>query len=101
MADVHLVRFSPGHIELRQNEIVLKPMAKELSEKLQAWTGLRWMVVLSEERGDPTLEEQAAEKIAAKLRAAEDDPLVRQVLKTFPDAAISGLRESGDSDDNS
>jgi DNA polymerase-3 subunit gamma/tau len=100
VSDVHLVRFSPGHIELRQNDVVLRPMAGELGEKLQAWTGRRWIVALSDERGDPTLEEQAAEKVAAKLRAAADDPLVRQVLKTFPDAEISGLREPGDSDDN-
>ena len=100
VSDVHLVRFSPGHIELRQNEIVLKPMAGELGEKLQAWTGRRWMVALSEEPGEPTLEERAAAKVAAKLRAAEDDPLVRQVLKIFPDAQISGLRESDESDDN-
>ena len=100
VSDVHLVRFSQGHIELRQNEIVLKPMAGELGEKLQAWTGRRWMVALSEEPGEPTLEKRAAAKVAAKLRAAEDDPLVRQVLKIFPDAQISGLRESDESDDN-
>ena len=101
MSDVHLVRFSPGHIELRQNEIVLKPLATELSEKLRAWTGRQWMVVLSDQRGELTLEEQAVEKVAAKLRAAQDDPLVRQVLKTFPDAEISGLRDDADTDDNS
>ena len=100
VSDVHLVRFSPGHIELRQNEIVLKPMAGELGEKLQAWTGRRWMVALSEEPGEPTLEERAAAKVVANLRAAEDDPLVRQVLKIFPAAQISGLRESDESDDN-
>ena len=100
VSDVHLVRFSPGHIELRQNEVVLKPLAGELGEKLQAWTGRRWMVALSEELGEPTLEEQAEVKFAAKLRAAEDDPLVRQVLKKFPDARITGLRESDESDDN-
>ena len=100
VSDVHLVRFSPGHIELRQNEVILKPLAGELGEKLKTWTGRRWMVSLSEEAGEPTLEEQAEAKIAAKLRAAEDDPLVRQVLKIFPDARISGLRESDESDDN-
>ena len=100
VSDVHLVRFSPGHIELRQNEVILKPLAGELGEKLQVWTGRRWMVALSEEPGEPTLEEQAEVKIAAKLRAAEDDPLVRQVLKIFPDARIAGLRESNESDDN-
>ena len=100
VSDVHLVRFQPGHIELRQNDIVLKPLAGELGEKLQAWTGRRWMVALSEESGAPTLEEQAAAKTAAKLRAAEDDPLVSQVLKIFPDAHITGLRESDESDDN-
>ena len=100
VSDVHLVRFSPGHIELRQNEVILKPLAGELGEKLKTWTGRRWMVSLSEEAGEPTLEEQAEAKIAAKLRVAGDDPLVRQVLKIFPDARISGLRESDESDDN-
>ncbi|MEE8171658.1 MAG: DNA polymerase III subunit gamma/tau [Alphaproteobacteria bacterium] len=100
VSDVHLVGFSPGHIELRQNDVVLKPLAGELGEKLRAWTGRRWMVALSEEPGEPTLEEQAEAKVAAKMRAAEDDPLVRQVLKIFPDAEISGLRESDESDDN-
>jgi len=100
VSDVHLVRFSLGHIELRQNEIVLKPLVGELGEKLQAWTGRRWMVALSEESGEPTLEERAAAKVSAKLRAAEDDPLVRQVIKIFPDARIAGLREDGESDDN-
>jgi DNA polymerase-3 subunit gamma/tau len=100
VSDIHLVRLSPGHIELRQNDIVLKPMAGELSEKLQTWTGRRWMVALTDEAGEPTLEEQAEAIATAKLRAAEDDPLVRQVLKIFPDAEISGLRESAESDDN-
>ena len=100
VAEVHLVRFLPGHIELRQNDVVQKPLAGELGEKLQAWTGRRWIVALSKERGEPTLEEQAQAKATAKLRAAGDDPLVRQVLKIFPEAEISGLRESAESDDN-
>ena len=100
VAEVHLVRFLPGHIELRQNDVVQKPLAGELGEKLQAWTGRRWIVALSKERGEPTLEEQAQAKATARLRAAGDDPLVRQVLKIFPEAEISGLRESAESDDN-
>ncbi len=100
VAEVHLVRFLPGHIELRQNDVVQKPLAGELGEKLQAWTGRRWIVALSKKRGEPTLEEQAQAKATAKLRAAGGDPLVRQVLKIFPEAEISGLRESAESDDN-
>ena len=99
VADVHLVRFSPGHIEIRQNENMFGNMAGALGERLQAWTGARWLVSLSDQAGEPTLEEQAAARAAAKLRAAADDPLVRQVLKNFPDAEISGLREDGETGD--
>ena len=99
VADVHLVRFSPGHIEIRQNENMFGNMAGTLGERLQDWTGARWMVSLSDKAGEPTLEEQAQARAAAKLRAAADDPLVRQVLKNFPDAEISGLREDGESGD--
>jgi len=99
VSDVHLVRFAPGKIELRQNENVRRNLAGTLGEYLQDWTGERWLVSLSEELGAPTLEEQAVAKVAAKLRAAEDDPLVRQVLKHFPTAKISGLRESRETGD--
>ncbi len=99
VSDVHLVRFSPGHIEIRQNENMFGNMAGTLGEKLQDWTGARWMVSLSDKAGEPTLEEQAEARASAKLRAAADDPLVRQVLKNFPDAEISGLREDGESGD--
>ena len=99
VTDVHLVRFSPGHIEIRQNENMFGNMAGTLGERLQDWTGARWMVSLSDKAGEPTLEEQAQARAAAKLRAAADDPLVRQVLKNFPDAEISGLREDGESGD--
>jgi DNA polymerase-3 subunit gamma/tau len=99
VADIHLVRFSPGRIELRQNENSRGNMVGALGEILQSWTGRRWIIVLSEEPGEPTLEAQAEAKVRAKLRAAEDDPLVRQVLKNFPDAEISGLRESDESGD--
>ena len=99
VSDVHLVQFAPGKIELRQNENVRRNLAGILGEYLQDWTGERWLVSLSEELGAPTLEEQAVAKVAAKLRAAEDDPLVRQVLKHFPTAKISGLRESRETGD--
>ncbi len=99
VAEVHLVRFSLGHIEIRQNENMFGNMAGVLGEKLQLWTGARWMVSLSDKAGEPTLEEQAEARAAAKLRAAADDPLVRQVLKNFPDAVISGLREGSDTGD--
>ena len=100
VVDVHLVRFAAGHIEIRQNENMFGNMAGTLGEKLQEWTGTRWMVSLSDQAGAPTLEEQAAARAAAKLRAAADDPLVRQVLKNFPDAEISGLRDSDEMGDN-
>ena len=59
-----------------------------LQERLEEWTGERWMVALSENGGDPTLDEQERAAAAAADQAATDHPLVRQILDAFPGARV-------------
>ena len=59
-----------------------------LRDRLQEWTGERWMIALSEGGGEPTLEEQDRAAQEAADRAAMDHPLVRQVLDAFPGARV-------------
>jgi DNA polymerase-3 subunit gamma/tau len=86
---VSLVGFDPvGRIELHLLAGAPKELGNELREKLNAWTGMRWVVALSNTPGDRTLEEVKREREAAELSAIEKHPAVAAVLRQFPDAKI-------------
>ena len=85
---VSLVKFDPaGSIELHLLAGAPKELGNELREKLNAWTGGRWMVALSKAPGERPLGEVAREREAAELREIEQHPAVAAVLQEFPDAA--------------
>jgi DNA polymerase-3 subunit gamma/tau len=94
VSDVHLVSFSFGHIKLREKDRALKPLATKLEERLKSWTGKLWKVTLSEDTGNPTLEEQANEKYKKTLKEAEKEPLIRQVVENFPESEIVALKNN-------
>jgi DNA polymerase-3 subunit gamma/tau len=90
---VSLVKFEPeGRIELHLLPGAPKELGNELREKLNAWTGKRWMVALSGVPGEPTLGEVERERAAAEIREMQKHPAVAAVLEQFPDARITGVR---------
>jgi DNA polymerase-3 subunit gamma/tau len=69
---VSLVKFDPaGSIELHLLAGAPKELGNELREKLNAWTGGRWMVALSKAPGERPIGEVAREREAAELREIE------------------------------
>jgi len=92
-ANVHLVRFEPGRIELRPAEAAPRDLPNRLGQLLGQWTGRRWVVSVSAEPGRPTLREDHDARDQAMRSAAAHDPLVRAVLDTFPGARIEAVRE--------
>jgi len=91
--DVHLVHFEPGRIELRPEPAAPRDLPNRLGQMLSQWTGHRWVVSVSGERGEPSLREQTeAHTHDLKVKAASD-PLVRAVLEAFPGAHIETVRE--------
>ena len=93
MQDMHLVHFEPGRIEFRPADTASPKLAAELGEALKNWTGTRWIVSVGNAAGAPTLAEQEAEAAASRRDAALRDPLVQQVLETFPGAEILAVRD--------
>jgi DNA polymerase-3 subunit gamma/tau len=90
---VSLVKFEPeGRIELHLLPGAPKELGNELREKLNAWSGKRWMVALSGTPGERTLGEVARERAAAEIREMQKHPAVAAVLQQFPDAQITGVR---------
>jgi DNA polymerase-3 subunit gamma/tau len=91
--DVHLVRFEEGHIEFRLAEGGRPSLANDLARALDAWTGRRWIVALSQEPGVPTIDAAARSAQASRHEDAAAHPLVREVLQRFPGAQIVDVRD--------
>ena len=91
--EVHLVRFEEGRIEFRLAEGGRPGIANDLARALDAWTGRRWIVALSKEAGEPTLDATARAATQTRHENAAAHPLVREVLARFPGAQIIDVRD--------
>jgi DNA polymerase-3 subunit gamma/tau len=92
--DVRLVRFEDGQLEISLLPSAGKSLVGDLSRKLAAWTGRRWMVAVSSQQGAPTMKEQADKQQADMEIGVQADPLVREVLARFPGSKIVGVRRT-------
>jgi DNA polymerase-3 subunit gamma/tau len=92
MTHAHLVRFEPGRIELRFEPGTPVSLAASVQQKLGQWTGRRWVVVLSNERGQPTLAERAVASRLDRESKAMAHPLVQAALAAFPGAELATVR---------
>jgi DNA polymerase-3 subunit gamma/tau len=106
---VSLVKFdgAAGSIDLFLLPNAPPELANDLREKLNQWTGRRWVVVLSKEAGARPIGVVRREREAAELESLKAHPAVRAVLEAFPDAKIAEIRriagrdnEAGDDDKN-
>ena len=91
---VSLVKFdaAAGSIDLFLLPGAPAQMANELREKLNAWTGRKWVVVLSKAPGERPRGETRREREAAELEALRSHPAVKAILDQFPDAKIADIR---------
>jgi DNA polymerase-3 subunit gamma/tau len=96
MHHVHEVRCEPGLIEFRPEPTAPSDLASRLSEMLGKWTGRRWLASVSSAEGKPTLSQQKTANADTLRAAAEADPLVQAILKTFPGARLEAVRRKGE-----
>ncbi len=92
-ANVRLVSFEPGRIEIRPTEAAPGNLTNQLGQLLGEWTGTRWIVAVSQAEGAPSLAEEEALRASALRHEVATHPLVRAVLETFPGATIAAVRE--------
>ncbi|HTE36783.1 MAG TPA: DNA polymerase III subunit gamma/tau [Reyranella sp.] len=96
MHHVHEVRCEPGLIEFRPEPTAPTDLAPRLSELLGKWTGRRWIASVSSAEGKPTLSQQKTANADTLRAAAEADPLVQAILRTFPGARLETVRRKGE-----
>ena len=89
---VHPVKIQKQSIELRLAENAPDRLSQDLSLKMKAATGKRWVVTVSNQQGEPTLA-QLADKATDDLRAhAMEQPLVKNIMQLFPDAKLKEIK---------
>ena len=91
--DVRLVRYEDGQLEIAVEASAPKTLVHDLQRKLTAWTGKRWIVVVSKEQGAPTMRAQADARQAEAERDVQSDPLVQAVLNRFPGARVVAVTQ--------
>jgi DNA polymerase III subunit gamma/tau len=90
--DVRLVHFEQRRIEFSAAPGASPQLAHTLMNRLQQWTGSRWMVSVSSMPGAPSLKEQEDARAREVLTGVRSEPLVQSVLAAFPGAEIVGVR---------
>ena len=91
-ADVRLVRFEDGRLEVAMERTAARTLINDLSRKLEQWTDRRWTVIVSNEAGQPTLRSVNEAQKNERERAAEADPRVKEVLARFPGTKVVEVR---------
>lgn len=94
MADVHLIRFEQGHIELRLLDSAPRNLVGLVTQKLALWTGRPWVISLSRAEGQPTLRQVEKGAQQALMDEVRQSPVVSEILKHFPGTVISDIKES-------
>ncbi|MDO1580564.1 DNA polymerase III subunit gamma/tau [Rhizobium oryzicola] len=89
---VRLVKLEPGRLEINLPPDAPKSIVGDLQRRLEEWTEIRWMVILSREAGAKTLAEAESDMREARLTDARSDPDVAAILAQFPGARITDVR---------
>ena len=97
--NINLVSFENGRIEIAFNENLDKDFIKELSNKLLEWTNTRWIISLSQKKGEISLKEK--DKISQKeiFDEVKKSEIYKKVLEILPDAELIEVK-SHDKDNN-
>jgi DNA polymerase-3 subunit gamma/tau len=90
---VRPIRVSPGRFEMALEPRAHPGLANEIARKLEAFTGMRWMVMVSKDGGDKPLAQQRQESRDSLFIMAREHPDVQAVLRRFPGAEIVDVRE--------
>jgi len=89
---VRPVKIEPGRLEIVPTDDAPRTLVGDLGKKLQEWTGRRWVISVSSEKGGPTLAETEEARRDTALVDARADPTVAAIMSSFPGARIIDVR---------
>ena len=81
VSHVRLVNFQKGKIELNPMEDLPKDFSNKISSLLKDWTGDRWILFFSQEKGEMTLEEQSEREKKDTIKQLMQDKRVKEISR--------------------
>ncbi len=91
--DVSLIKFDAGGtIELFLLPSAPTTIGNDLRERLNKWTGRRWIVALGRAMGERPVGQVRRERETAELEALKAHPALASVLSEFPGARIASVK---------
>ncbi|MDC3000876.1 DNA polymerase III subunit gamma/tau [Candidatus Pelagibacter sp.] len=94
--NVNLVSFLNNKIEISFNEKLNNNFVKDLSEKLFDWTGNRWIISFSNEKGEITKKEQKRILIDEKIKKIKKSKNYLDLMKLIPDIELVDVKNKND-----
>jgi DNA polymerase III subunit gamma/tau len=90
---VRPIRVALGQIEMAMEPGAPQGLPGELSRKLEAWTGRRWIISVAKEGGEKPLAFQRKQARETAFQEARELAAVQAILKAFPGAEITDVRD--------
>ncbi|MFT7026939.1 MAG: DNA polymerase-3 subunit gamma/tau [Paracoccaceae bacterium] len=90
---LRLVSYAPGRIAFQPSDRAPRTLAADLAQRLQAWTGQRWVISVENGPAAPTVVEARDAARADLHDSLRQHPLVKAALAAFPGAEIRATRE--------
>ena len=86
--NVNLIQFSERKIDISFNENLDKNFVRNLSGKLLEWTGNRWVITLSKEKGQRTFSELKDIKKKELLNQEKEGEIYKKFKNIFSDGEL-------------
>ena len=96
---VHLVSFRKGKIELNPTDDAPKDLGAKIGQLLTEWTKEKWHILMTQEKGDPTLEEQSDKEKESIINNLSKNERIKEILNIFPGAKIEEVKDKGEEDE--
>ncbi len=93
--NVRLVKFEQGKIDISFNENLSKDFIKNISNKLNEWTGERWIISLSKDEGETTVYEKTNQQKIELLEQMKQSEIYKKIMATFPDIELIDVKDEG------
>ena len=90
--NVNLVSFTNQKIELSFNENLDKDFVKDLTFKLQEWTGQRWIISFSKKIGQLSKKQNLKIEKSKIIEEAKSEDVYKKVQESLPDAELVDIK---------
>ncbi len=91
--NVNLVSFENFRMEISFNDNLDKDFIKKLSHKLFEWTGNRWIITLSQKRGEISMKEKDQINQRQIFEEVKKSNIYKKVLEILPDAELIDVKK--------